>query len=90
LVRRRHHHRDAGFPDQDAPEPVHEGDPVDGVTRRNFAADAGHQLDGHRLVTIVIQVVCDAVVRIVADHAFEGNHRAVLAPQQLVGDLARD
>jgi hypothetical protein len=89
-MRRRHHDRDAGFPDQDASEPVHYGDPADGKTRRNFAADANHQLDGHRLVTIVIQVVRQAAVRIVADHAFEGDHRAILSPQQLVGDLARD
>src|ERR1022692_349550 len=80
----------AGLPDQYAPEPVHEGDPVDGVARRNFAADASQQLEGHRLVTVVIQVVRLAALGVVPDHAFERDHRAILSPQQAVGDLARD
>src|ERR1022692_2159273 len=91
LTMRRHHdHRHAGLPDQYAPEPVHEGDPVDGVARRNFAADASQQLEGHRLVTVVIQVVRLAALGVVPDHAFERDHRAILSPQQAVGDLARD
>src|ERR1019366_1232502 len=60
------------------------------IRSTRFAADLGHQLDGHWLVTLVIQEVRLAALGIVADHAFEGDHRAVLSAQQAVGDLARD
>ena len=43
----------------------------------------------HRLVTLVIQEVRLAALGVVADHAFEGDHRAVLAAQQAIGNLAR-
>src|SRR5579863_4621784 len=41
-------HRHAGLADQHTAQAMHHGDPPDGVGRRDFPADAGHDLERHR------------------------------------------
>ena len=55
----------------------------------DLAADFGQRLDRHRLVAFVIQVERAAALAVVADHAFERDHRAVFALRQARDDRAR-
>src|SRR5262249_16193152 len=68
--------RNARLADEHAAQTVHHGEAIDRVDGGDFAADLRDRLDGHRLVTFVIEKPGTAPLCIVADNAFERDHGA--------------
>ena len=83
---RRNRDGHARFPDRHDPYPVHQGDRNYPPAPRDLVADAEHFVDGHRLVSFVLEPFDDAPFVFVARRADEQRS----TPRGCIADLIQE